>query len=509
MKSIEQLRRDAKALKRAHSAGEASAQARVAAHAPRTGQEAPSAGELKHADYLHVIAREQGFASWPSLKSAAEATGLDHAQKVQSLKIALHHGQTWRVEKLLSETPSLPDGLFALQVSLLNRSEVERMLREDPGRATRTFGPRRPMLHLAFSRWVHSRPELAGDMLAIAQLLVDHGANVNDSCPAAEGSPHRLSALYGAIGHADNMVLARWLLEQGANPDDGESLYHATELGHHDGLRMLLEFGADPAGTNALLRAMDFNDHTAVRLLLDAGARADDFDDTPVGGERPWVMPALHQAARRMCDREMIELLLEGGADPARSYQGATPYGYGRVFGNRALVEALEARGPVPALTPVEAALAASAEGRDVAGHPLSGVDLPEAYRDILRNILHLPEKLPQVKRLVALGLDPDLADPEGLTPVQVAGWEGLPDVFGYFLGLGPDLLHVNAYGGGLIDTIIHGSENCPARAERDHVRCAELALQAGAPLRPDMVRGAGVPEMAAVLERWMQTHPD
>ncbi|SNS18296.1 ankyrin repeat domain-containing protein [Tropicimonas sediminicola] len=500
MKSLEQLRRDAKALKKAHLAGAPEAALRLAAHPSR------SAGALQHADYLHVIAQEQGFASWPRLKLAAETEGLDRAARIQRLKIALHNGQTWVAERLLEETPDLADGLFALQVVLLNRAEVARMLAEDPARATREFGPRRPMLHLAFSRWIHARPERADDMLAIARMLVDHGASVNDTCPVGPGNPHRLSALYGAIGHADNMVLAAWLLEQGADPNDGESLYHATELGHHQGLKLLLAHGADPKGTNALLRAMDFNDHAAVRVLLDHGARADDFDGTHVGGERPWVVPALHQAARRMCDAEMVELLLRAGADPARRFLGATPYAFARVFGNRALAGALEALGPQPPLTPVETALAAAADDQPAKG---PAGEMPEAYADILRMILHLPGKLEHVRRLVALGLHPDRPDAEGLTPVQVAGWEGLPEVMAFFLAQSPDLTHVNGYGGGLLDTIVHGSENCPARADRDHVRCAELALEAGAPLRGDTIRGAGDEAMSASLQDWAEAHAD
>ena len=114
-------------------------------------------------------------------------------------------------------------------------------------------------------------PELEADMLVIAGALVENGADVNDGYAFPAGSDHRLSALYGAIGHANNMALGRWLLQHGADPNDGESLYHSVELGHHEGLRMLLQHGADPKGTNALLRAMDFDDIEAVRMLLAAG----------------------------------------------------------------------------------------------------------------------------------------------------------------------------------------------------------------------------------------------
>jgi ankyrin repeat protein len=103
---------------------------------------------------------------------------------------------------------------------------------------------------------------------------------VNDGYPSETGSPHMLSTLYGAIGHANNMTLGQWLLDHGADPNDNESLCHATELGHLDGLRMLLAAGADPKGTNALLRALDFNNRDMVALLLENGADADEFDAT-------------------------------------------------------------------------------------------------------------------------------------------------------------------------------------------------------------------------------------
>ena len=71
-----------------------------------------------------------------------------------------------------------------------------------------------PLVHLAQSRMFRLWPEREGDMLAIARMLLDHGADVNRGAPAAQGSDHTLSPLYFAIGHADNMVLAEWLLDR-------------------------------------------------------------------------------------------------------------------------------------------------------------------------------------------------------------------------------------------------------------------------------------------------------
>ncbi|MGZ2256003.1 ankyrin repeat domain-containing protein [Roseobacter sp. A03A-229] len=502
--SLDQLRRDAKALRKAYEAGETYARQRVANYPPR-----PEGVALKHADFLHVIAREARFESWPALKLAAELQGLDRAARQQRLKIAVFEGQVHVIDRLLADTPDLTDGLLGLQIALYDQAAVEAALARDAGAATTPLGPRTPICHLAFSGYIHHRPDLAPQMIAIAELLVAHGASVNDSMPVAPENDHQLSALYGAIGHANNMVLGRWLLEQGADPNDGESLYHATELGHHEGLRMLLEHGADPAGTNALLRAMDFEDVEAVKMLIAAGAKPSEFNGAHVGGERPWVIPALHQAARRMCGPEMIEMLLAAGADPEEVFEGCSAYAYARVFGNEALTRAIEARTAPPALSPVEELLAAAAAGRSTEGAKLDPADLPDAYRNIIRMILHLPGKLDHIKRLVALGVPFDLPDAEGLTPLHVAGWEGLPEVMRYFMDLGADLEHQNGYGGTLLSTILHGSENCPQRRDRDHAACLTRALEAGVPLPRRAADLAGVPELADILADWSERHPE
>lgn len=504
VKSIEQLRRDAKALKKAHAAGDVYARQRIVTVSPR-----PDGAVLKHADFLHVIAQENHFASWPALKLAVDMLGMDMAAKRQRLKIAIYHGQFKAVEQLLTDTPTLADGDLGLEISLYRRAAVEAALQADPKRAVEVIGTAPPLVHLARSRMIKLWPEREVDMLAIAELLLAHGADVDLGSPMQGGSDHLLSPLYFAIGHADNMVLGRWLLVHGASPNDNESLYHSTELGHHEGLRMLLEHGADLKGTNAMLRAMDFHDLEAVQMLLDAGALASEFEAASVGGERPFVVPALHQAARRMCGGDMIEKLLDAGADPSRRYEGCSAYAYARVFGNPAMAEALAARGCDMELTPDETLLAKAADGAPNGDEKIVFDQLSGGYQDIIRNILHLPGKLDHVKRLVALGVHADHPDGQGMTPVQLAGWEGLPEMMDFLLSQKPDLNFINGYGGTLLSTIIHGSDNCPARVERDYVSCLRLALSAGVALPRWAMDMAGEEEVAAFLADWAKDHPD
>lgn len=499
--SLDALRREAKRLQKAHEQGKTWARDRLQQMTHRRDGAA-----LKRADYLHLVAREQGYASWPRLKAAAEAVGLDVAVLRHRLGSALHHGAFAAVDEILSARPDVIEGSFGLNCALYRADAVDRALAAEPELARTQSGPHRPMVHLAFSKWIKHRPDLSADMMRVAEALRAHGADVNDAVD--HGPDHRLSVLYGAIGHADNMVLGQWLLDHGADPNDGESLYHATELGHHDGLRMLLKAGADPKGTNALLRAMDFHDHEAVRLLLAHGARADDFNSETVGGEEPWTAPALHQAARRGSDAAMVALLLDHGTDARAVYKGANAYAYARVFGHAGVARAIEARGPVPDLTQDEALLARVADGEVPQGAWIDPGKLPPAYRGMIREILHLPGKLDHVKRLVAVGLEYDRPDAEGLTPVQVAGWEGLPEVLQYFLRLKPDLSHINAYGGTLLSTILHGADNAPNREGRDHIGCLELVLLEGVALPRRAIGFSGRRDITDFLTRWAESHP-
>lgn len=497
-RSIDRLRQDAKALKKAFATGDAAARARASAvFGDRTA--------LTHADALHVIAKEHGQASWPRLKLAREMAAMDRAARAQRLKQALFYGQHWVTEMLLAEDPSLARFDFALVCALFDLEEAERVLAADPGAATRAIGPRRPLLHLAFSK--HHERVGTEAQIALAERLVAHGADVNDAWAWPEDdSP--LSALYGAIGHAGNLALAEWLLERGATPNDFESLYHSTELGHADGLRLLLRYGAKAEGTNALPRAMDFDNLEMVRLLLEHGADPNEGvqSDHP-SGQPPVVIPGLHQAARRMCSAEIAAALIAYGADGTKPYQGHSAYALARIRGNQDVARVLEEAGQATELSESEALLAAAADG-EVAGKLDTSALGPEERR-LLISIMSHDDVLDHAKRLVALGLDPDWQDEQQMPAIHVAGWEGQADLVAWLLTFGPALTHRNMYGGDLMGTVIHGAEFCPSRDRRDHLRCARLVLEAGSTLHRSDIEGTGREDLAEYLADWAEAHPD
>src|SRR3954454_3506302 len=131
---------------------------------------------------------------------------------------------------------------------------------------------------------------------ALARDLLERGADPNVTFTNEFGE---MSALYGAAGRAHDPALTRLLLEAGADPDDGESVYHATEAVSPECLRALLEHGAT-AEPIMLAHALDDERPEHVRLLLDAGADPREL---------------LAHTVRRGRGAETIRLLVARGAD--------------------------------------------------------------------------------------------------------------------------------------------------------------------------------------------------
>ena len=148
--------------------------------------------------------------------------------------------------------------------------------------------------------------------LECALWLLAQGANPNATWQSLQfpGSP--LSCLYGAVGLANNPAMAALLLDAGANPNDGESLYHSAEFRDHACLNLLIAHGAKFVRTNALLRMLDFEDIEGLRLCLAAGAEPDENNGNTI-----------HHALIRGRGIDAIRLLLDHGASAQGAYKHA------------------------------------------------------------------------------------------------------------------------------------------------------------------------------------------
>jgi len=487
--SLERFRRAAKALKASYEVGAPDALARIRINPPgRTAE------DLKHADFLHVVARENQFTSWPMMKEAILRLGMDRAARQQRLKIALWHGQSQVVRDIIWEDPNVADGAFGLKCTLFD-PEVLQDLEDDPSLATKDFKGRTALLYVCFSRALDAFPERKPQMLAIAEALLAAGADVNDRFSASGHEETPLSALYGAIGHAGNLALGQWLLDNGADPNDGESLYHACEMGSPEGVRMLLAAGANPNGTNALKRAMDFDNLEMVQMLLDAGA-------DPNEGHEGWT--ALHHAALRMSSEPVCRALINAGADASLVGRGVTAYAAASVYGNAPLAQMMA---PAP-LSKDEELLAQAVTGQVADNVYVDPDKLPDLYLDLVREFAGLRKKRAHLAALIKIGMPWDRPDGAGVPPVQMAGWAGQPEMLDFFLRLKPNLGHVNNHGGMLLGTILHGAGNNPNRKEGDYVACLRLALEEGVALPRSAINATGDSEIRTFLSQWAQDKP-
>jgi ankyrin repeat protein len=331
--------------------------------AARLDHAAIAAMELRLHDAQSCIAREYGFGSWSQLKDyvALQAASVDTlARKRQWMHWAFGHGyQTAKpalAERLLREHPDLLAGEPMLACAIGDVATVQAALAADPAWATtaRAENGMTPLACATFSGLI-ALPARAPGIRACADLLLDAGADPDARWIDPELPHDPLSVLYGAAGRNHDIALTRRLLQAGANPNDNESLYHATEIADASIVRLLLEAGARVTGCNALFRALDHEHPDTVRLLLAHGG--DPNEPGPDGN------PLLH-AIRRRRSPATIGLLLDAGADPSASNgHGISAYRLACCLGLAEVAGQLAQAGAVPDDRPHDAFLGACARG--------------------------------------------------------------------------------------------------------------------------------------------------
>jgi ankyrin repeat protein len=445
--NVEQLRKQAKELVRDARAGDERALARLQGRGPT----------LAHAQL--VLAREHGYPSWPALVASHEASA-------EAFVLAATGRQRTRAEAMLAARPGIAGDPWAALT-------LGRGWRGDPNEPG---GPRgwAPILYVCHSCF---------PSVALARELLRRGADPNASFENEYGS---MSALYGAAGVAHDPELTRVLLDAGADPNDNESLYHATESASTACLELLLAHGAEPRGTNALAHALDDERLDHVRLLLEAGADPNEHAHVA-------------HAVRRGRGPELVRLLAEHGADLDRpggeTWRGnvplRTPYRHARLRARDDVAETLAELGASTDVDPADAAVEALARGE----RPTT--PLPETFDVDQQEVIVLAALGGHVEAVVdAVG--PDFRGVVGGSPegslLQHAAWVGDAALVERLLGLGA------APEGGL-GWAAHGSRNHRASG-RDYVAVAELLVAAGAEPEPGVLDDAEGPLYAWLEER-------
>ncbi len=100
-----------------------------------------------------------------------------------------------------------------------------------------------PLVVAAFSSLARSDSHQPGLVETVAWLLAQ-GADANAALIDPAAPDDSLHVLYGATARAQCLDTVQLLLRAGAEPNDGESLYHATELADRRIVAALVQAGA-------------------------------------------------------------------------------------------------------------------------------------------------------------------------------------------------------------------------------------------------------------------------
>ena len=269
--------------------------------------------------------------------------------------------------------------------------------------------------------------------------------------------------LYHAAVANDTVEVAR-LLASGADPNDGESIYHAAELNHRAVLDLLKAHGGDfsarhPTWNNTPLyflagfgedRSGEAAWHKGMAYLLEQGADPNvtsyDVRETP-----------LHKTAASGGNLATARLLLDHGADAtALNADGKTPYALAIRAGNAEVVCLLADRGAVTPLTAEDEFLGACLRGDGPSARALAAVN--PALFDLLSHEVGFAG-----------------------TPLHWAAWRGNVAAVRALLAVGaPVNLRDRQFGSSPLGWAGHGSRHCRA-ADAEYCEVLDALRQAGA----------------------------
>jgi ankyrin repeat protein len=463
--NLEYYRKAAKALLRAAQSGDAAALERIARHSTK-----PLA--LNQAQL--TIAGEHGFASWPRFRAFLAESATDFPKLLAAFIDAATEDPRRANEMLARHPETAGAGLYPALV-LGDARTVEVAIKNSPAIVTSKGGPLNwePLLYVCFSRMNYSK------LAETARLLLGAGADPNGYYVDPRWPDMPLSCLYGATGRNNHPVLARVLLEAGARPDDGESLYHSTEHADLACVRLLLEYGASPQPANALKHMLDYENLEGLSVLLAAGANPND--------RNPRGETALYWAVWRARSAAIVTALLDAGADiDAKRNDGRTAYAIAVRSGQREIANLLERRGANTEIAELDRFMGAcAAADPEELRRMTASITLPVEYAQLLPELAS-SRRTSAVRTLLAAGVPPNTIAPDGdATALHWACWKGYADLVKLLLDHGAALnIEDKEFHGTPAGWFSHGFVNSPER-DGDYVETARLLVAAGAAIEP------------------------
>src|SRR5439155_2896929 len=335
--NLQQQRKRAKDLRRAHHECQIEASVRIARYLPRARSQSPEQvlrSEFRLSEAQFVVAREAGFSSWPSMKHHIEQAALNQGDIGELIINATFDNNDAAVRSALKRDPVAAQRSISVAAAVADADAAFALLEHDPLLADRRGGRRSwtPLLYLCRSRYRSDEPEATAARMRIARRLIELGVDVN----AAGKEPgytspnvtqtydeHEWYPIEAAAGCLARPEIVRLLLESGADLNKtSEVLSQAVKGGSAEVLELLL--AASPPAWQVIwaLKACAVLDRKNLAALL---ARY----IAPAATNEPAVLEAI----RLERDPELIDILLGQNDDealrnvPKNAYRAAVRYG--------------------------------------------------------------------------------------------------------------------------------------------------------------------------------------
>jgi ankyrin repeat protein len=227
------------------------------------------------------------------------------------IQAAIWHGDLKEAERLRAKYAGMIGADLHTAAILGDDARVRKLLAADPTSVSAKAPPYGgdALNYLGLSKYLRLEPARTPGFLRAATALLDAGADPNTGFWTEPPHPEFETALYGAAGVAHHEALTRLLLERGADPNDGEAVYHSPESEDLGAFKALIATGrlTPDSLSLMLIRKEDWHDYDGVKYVLEHGA--DPSDPRKWG----WI-PLLHSLARDN-SLDIIKLLLDHGAD--------------------------------------------------------------------------------------------------------------------------------------------------------------------------------------------------
>ncbi len=513
--SLERLRKTAKQLLRDCRAGDAAALQRVQSRLPRLGSLSPAdaARGMRLADVQHALALQAGVEHWAALRHTIESLE-PLVEQVQRFVHAMGAGDAATMQRVLAAHPDVAKAAVHTAAAACDEATVNAWLARGAAHAKQPLAPGRgwtPIECLAASPLAVLDPERLAVSERIARALLAAGADANATTnPPDTEEGVRLTALFRA-SERGNAGVVRVLLEAGADPNDGESTYHAAERDHRTVLELLLAHGAEISAEHAHWHntvVYYLCGHRPSGAMIDSATRGmawllEHGADPNVRSYKSRETP-LHRIASSSHDVALADLLLAHGADPAVTRaDGRTPFELAVRAGNTAVAERLRAAGAAPALRAEDELLGACASG-DV----LKAQRLRDAHPGLLDTLgthgraalfdAASNGRVAAARAFVALGFDVAREADHGGTALHAAAWNGRLEMVKALLELGaPVNVRDATYGSTPLAWAAHGSVNCHS-ADDDYIAVIDVLLGAGSLREPSFNKWNEPPEALA-----------